>query len=157
MRIHLRCQTVLMALLAACLLPGCATRITAGELDARLTRESQTGTSRQAVQRVFPVHAQTKMEAWLVQWEAKSDPESSTASVQLANGFRLGERRRVDYVVGGPFPELSERLVLNGLLLNEGRALRGLRIVLVSPASPTPELRRAVSARRAQLEHRMLD
>ena len=146
-----------MALVATCLLAGCGTKMTARELDARLNRESQTVASRPAIRRVFPVHAQTKLEAWLVQSEAKTEPESSPLSLELADGFKIGQRRKVDYVVGGPFSELSDQLVLNGLLLNEGRALPGLRIVLVSPAAPTPELRRAASARRAQLEHRVLN
>jgi hypothetical protein len=157
MPIHRRNQTAIVALVAACLLAGCATKMTARELDARLNRESQTVASRQAIRRVFPVYAQTKMEAWLLRSEAKTEPESSLLSLQLADGFRIGQLRKVDYVVGGPFPELSDELVLNGLLLNEGRALPGLRIVLVSPAAPTSELRRAASARRAQLEHRVLD
>jgi hypothetical protein len=157
MQIHHRNQAAIVALLAACLLAGCGTKMSARELDARLNRESQTVASRQAIRRVFPVYAQTKMEAWILRSEAKTEPESSPLSLQLADGFRLGQRRKVDYVVGGPFPELSEQLVLNGLLLNEGRTLPGLHIVLVSPAAPTPELRRAASARRAQLEHRVLD
>jgi hypothetical protein len=130
--------------------------MTAQDLETRLSRESQTVPSRQAIRKVFPVHAQTKMEAWLVQLEAKSEPQSSALSIELADGFRLGRIRKIDYVVGGPFPELSDQLVLSGLLLNEDRALPGLRIILVSPAAPTPELRRAASARRVQLEHRMM-
>ncbi len=157
MRIHHRNQTAIVALLAGCLLAGCATKMTARELETRLNRESQTVASRQAIRRVFPVYAQTKMEAWILRWEAKTEPESSPPSLQLADGFRIGQLRKVDYVVGGPFPELSDQLVLNGLLLNEGRALPGLRIVLVSPAAPTSELRRAASARRVQLEHRVLN
>jgi hypothetical protein len=157
MRIHLRNPTAIVALLAACLLAGCATKMTARELDARLNRESEAVALRQAVRRVFPVFAQTKMEAWLLRSEAQTEPESSLLSLQLADGFRIGQLRKVDYVVGGPFPELSDQLVLNGLIMNEGRTLPGLRIVLVSPTAPTPELRRAASARHVQLEHRVLD
>ena len=123
MRIHHRNQTAIVALLAGCLLAGCATKMTARELETRLNRESQTVASRQAIRRVFPVYAQTKMEAWILRWEAKTEPESSPPSLQLADGFRIGQLRKVDYVVGGPFPELSDQLVLNGLLLNEGRAI----------------------------------
>ena len=157
MHIHRRNQAAIVALVAGCLLAGCGTKMTARELDARLNRESQAVASRQAIRRVFPVHAQTKMEAWILRSEAKAEPEASLLSLQLADGFKIGQRRKIDFVVGGPFPELSDQLVLNGLLLNEGRALPGLRIILVSPAVPTSELRRAASARRVQLEHRVLD
>jgi hypothetical protein len=157
MPIHHRHQAAVAALLAGCLLAGCATKMTARELDGRLNRESQAIASRQAIRRVFPVYAQTRMEALILRTEAKAEPESSPLSRQLADGFRLGQRRRVDYVVGGPFPDLSDRLVLNGLLLNKGRPLPGLRIVLVSPAAPTPELRQAASTMRVRLEHRELN
>jgi hypothetical protein len=154
---HHRHLAAIASLLAGCLLTGCGTKMTARELDGRLNRESQTVASRQAIRRVFPVHAQTKMEAWILRTEAKSSPEESPLSLALADGFRLGQRRRVDYFVGGPFPELLEQLVMNGLVLNEGRALPGLRIVLVSPAAPTPALRRAATAHRVRLEHRLLN
>ncbi|MEZ4282612.1 MAG: hypothetical protein R3F21_23690 [Myxococcota bacterium] len=147
----------LVGLLVLFLLAGCGTKLSAPELDARLARVSQTATPRQAIRRVFPIHAQTKMEAWVLQTEAKSTPESSPLSLELADGFRLGRLRRIDYTVGGPFPELSDRLVLNGLLLNESGALPGLRIILVSPAEPTAELRQAAKARRVRIEHRPLD
>jgi len=157
MRIDPLNQASIVALLVGSLLAGCATRMTVRELDGRLDRESRAVAPRQAIRRIVPVYAQTKMEAWVLRSEARSTPESSPLSLQLADGFRLGQRRRIDYVVGGPFPELSEQLVLNGLRLNEGRALPGLRIVLVSPVAPTPELRRVASASRVRLEHRVLD
>jgi hypothetical protein len=156
MRNPARHRAALSVLLAVSLLTGCWTKMKAPELDARLERESRSRATRQAIRRVFPIYAQTKMEAWILQSEAKTSPEASPLSRELADGFRLGQRRRVDYVVGGPFPALSDRLVLNGLMLNEGRALPGLRIVLVSPDAPTSELRRAASAKRARLEHRVL-
>ena len=157
MRIHRLNQAAIVAVLLSGLLAGCWTKMTAQELDGRLKHESETIDPRQAIRRVFPVYAQTKMEAWVLRSEAKSGPESSPLSRELADGFRLGQRRRVDYVVGGPFPELTERLVLNGLILNKGRTLPGLRIVLVSPAAPTPELQRAARASRVRVEHRVLD
>ena len=157
MRIRLRHPIALAALVALGLLAGCGTKMTARELDRRLDHESTTGASGQAIRRVFPIHAQTRMEAWILRSEARSDPKSSPLSLQLADGFRLGQRRKIDCFVGGPFAALSDQLVLNGLLLNEDHPLPGLRIVLVSPAAPTAELRRAAGARRVRLEHRPLD
>lgn len=150
-------RPVLLALVGALLLTGCATKMTEPELTGRLRRESQTVASRQVVRRVVPIYAQTKMEAWILRTEAKSSPDASPLSLTLSDGFRLGQRRRVDYVIGGPFPDLSERLILNGLQMNQGRALPGLRIIYVSPIPPTPALQRAASARRVRLEHRRLD
>ena len=157
MQMRNRSRALFVGLLVLSLLAGCATKLSAPELDSRLERVSRTIASRQAIRRVFPIHAQTKMEAWVLQTEAKSSPESSPLSLDLADGFRLGRLRKIDYVVGGSFPALSDRLVLNGLLLNEGGALPGLRIILVSPEAPTAELRRAAGARRVRLEHRALD
>lgn len=157
MRTRLRIPALFVGLLVLFLLAGCATKLSAPELDSRLERVSRTVAARQAIRRVVPVHAQTKMEAWVLRTEAKSSPEASPLSLELADGFRLGRIRRIDYIVGGPFPELSDRLVLNGLLLNESGALPGLRIILVSPAAPSAELRKAAQARRARLEHRTLD
>jgi hypothetical protein len=112
--------------------------------------------ARRAIRRVVPIYAQTPMEAWVVRAEAENAPESSSLSLQLADGFALGRIRPVDYIIGGPYPKLSDRLVLNGLRMNEGHALPGLRIVLVSSASPTPDLHRAAKAKRVRLEHRAL-
>ncbi len=157
MSIRPRTPALLFALLVSGLLAGCATKLSAPELGAHLDRVSRTVAPRQAIRRVFPVHAQTRMEAWVLQTEAKSSPESSPLSLELADGFRLGRLRRIDYVVGGPFPALSDRLVRNGLLLNEGGALPGLRIILVSADAPSAELRQVASARRVRIEHRALD
>lgn len=157
MSIRSRTSVVLIASLCAALLTGCVTKMTAKDLGGRLERESLTAGSRQAVRRIVPVHAQTKMEAWILRVEAKSSPEESPVSRALSTGFRLGERQRVDYFVGSPFPELLEQLVMNGLDMNEGRALPGLRIVLVSPEAPSPELRNAATAHRVRLEHRLLN
>ena len=125
------------------------------ELNASL-QAIQPAPARQAVRRVVPIYAQTPMEAWVLLEEAKSDPESSSLSLQLADGFVIGRIRPIDYVIGGPYPELTDRLVLNGLRMNEGHALPGLRIVLVSPAAPTPDLLAAARAKRVRVEHRVL-
>lgn len=157
MRIRHRARAAVLAAIATCLLAGCATNMSEGELGARLDRAGRTVASRQAVRRVVPVYAQTRMEAWVLRTEAKMDPESSPLSLQLADGFELGGLRTVDYVVGGPYPALSDQILLNALRMNEGRPLPGLRIVLVSPDAPSLDLRRAAKARRARLEHRALD
>ena len=75
---------------------------------------------------------------------------------ELRDGFALGRTRYVDYIVGGPHAKLSDQLIRNGLKLNEGQTLPGLRIVLVSPSAPTPDLVKAAKAQRVRLEHRPL-
>jgi hypothetical protein len=157
MRIHRLDRVAIVALLTTCILAGCTTNMTPRELGTRLDRASETVPARQATRRVVPIYATTPMEALILRSEAKNMAESSSLSVRLARGFAVGRTRKVDYIVGGPYPKLSDQLVLNGLNMNEDRALPGLRIVFVSPVEPTLELRQAAKARRARLEHRILE
>jgi hypothetical protein len=155
MGIRRRGHAAIVVVLATCLLAGCATRMSEQELNTSLNTIKPVP-ARRAIRRVVPIYAQTPMEAWVVRTEAKSTPESSSLSRQLASGFALGRIRQVDYIIGGPYPKLSDRLVLNGLKMNEGHELPGLRIVLVSSASPTRDLLQAAKAMRVRLEHRAL-
>lgn len=141
--------------LAAVLLAGCATRMTEQELRTTLGAIEPVP-ARRAVRRVVPVHAQTPMEAWALKEEAKYEPEESALSLELADGFKLGRVRQVDYVIGGPYPKLTDRLVLNGLKMNEGHALPGLRIFLVGLTSPSAELIEAAKAMHVRVAHRPL-
>jgi hypothetical protein len=153
---HHRTLAIAALSLACCALSGCVTKITEGDLRAQLQRVSTEVPKRSAIQAFVPVHAETWMEAWTYYGEARTSPDSSLLSLQLAKGFALGERRRVDYFVGGPYPELADRVVLNGLAMNKGRALPGLRIVLVSAEEPTVELVAAAKEKRVRLDHRPL-
>ena len=155
MGIHRHAHAAIVVLLATCLLAGCVTRMSEQELGTSLAAIKPIP-GRQAVRRVVPIYADTPMAAWALGEEAKNDPESSPLSLELAAGFALGRIRQVDYIVGGPYPKLSDRVVVNGLTMNEGRVMPGLRIVLVSPDAPTPDLLRAAKAKRVRLEHRPL-
>jgi hypothetical protein len=154
-----RCRQILAIATFAvlsCVLAGCVAPMTEVELRARLDRVKTETPKRRAVQAVVPVHAETRMEAWVFYAEARTDPGESPLSLQLAQGFARGERRKVDYFVGGPYPKLADQVILNGLEMNRGRSLRGLRIVLVSADEPTDGLLTAVRARQARLEHHAL-
>ena len=85
--------------------------------------------------------------------EARNDPKSSGHSRKLANGFKLGQRKYVDYFIGGPYADLAEQIVLNALTLNDGRRLRGLRVVLVTTEAPSEALRTTALSRSVKLEH----
>jgi hypothetical protein len=148
-------RTAIVVALAGTLLAGCATRMTEQELRTTLGAIEPTP-ARRAVRRIVPVHAQTPMEAWVLGEEARHEPGSSPLSQELADGFALGRIRQVDYVIGGPYPKLTDRIVLNGLKMNEGHALPGLRIFLVGLTSPSTELLDAAKARRVRVAHRPL-
>jgi hypothetical protein len=148
-----RALAIAAAALACFSLAGCVTKMTEVDLRAQLTRVGAEVPKRNAAKIVVPVHAATPMEAWVFYREARGTPEASQLSLQLAQGFARGQRRRVDYIVGGPYADLADQVVLNGLTKNKGRSLAGLRIVLVSEKEPTEELRTAAKACRARLEY----
>ena len=103
---------------------------------------------------VVPIHAESPMEAWTRLADAKGDPNAGE-SRQLARAFKGGATRRVTFVVGGPHGDLTERLVLNAFGINEGRALPGLTLVLVTPDPPSEELKSAATYARARFVHRV--
>jgi hypothetical protein len=59
-------------------------------------------------------------------------------------------------VVGGPYSELCDQVLLNALALRRDRPLRGLTLLFVAPDPPSPSVTAAASAASAQLYHRKL-
>lgn len=146
-RVLLSCL-LLIALVAA----GCVTAGTEQDVEARLQRAAAPLVAGRP-SRVYPIWADTKIVAFGLLTEAKGDP-SSPLSLRLSKSIALAAHRGMSVVVGGPYPELSDRVLQNALELNRDEPLRGLRLVLVSPSPPTPELARAASQAHATLYHR---
>ena len=65
----------------------------------------------------------------------------------------LLDQRRAQFVVGGFYPSLNERFVLDTLIEVREPRLPRLLIVYMSPDPPSEELREAVRARRARIVH----
>ena len=64
--------------------------------------------------------------------------------------------RRQALVIGGPYSELCDQVLLNALALRRDRPLRGLTLVFVAPEPPSASVTAAASAASARLFHRRL-
>ncbi len=133
---------------------SCISPLSESEVQAGLARAAASVPGISKGRRLVAIYAETRMEAWALLAEAKAEPEASALSRQLGHRFARGERYRIDYVVGGPYPALSDQIVRNALEFNKGRVLRGLRVVFVSSKEPSAELRSAALRAKTRLEHR---
>ena len=131
---------------------GCITPLTEADLEKDLDRAASSvpGLDRK---RVIPIYAETKMAAWALLADAKSDP-SSPMSYRLSRGLASAARRGFGVVVGGPYPALSDQVVRNALTLHRERSLGGLTLVYVSAKPPSDALREAAKHAQARLYHR---
>jgi hypothetical protein len=150
-----RAHAWLIALAAALLALGCVTPMTRDELQAKLAAAAASVPALGRKPQYFPIFAETKTEAWVLLADARSDPGSPLSS-QLSTHLATASSRRQALVVGGPYSELCDRVLLNALSLRRDRPLRGLTLVLVAPDPPSPSLTAAASAASARLYHRPL-
>ncbi len=153
---HLLCRRRLLAsLLYTVLAVGCASPVTEEELTSRLVEAAASAPDPRAARQIFPVHAATRVSAWTLLSEARSDPRSPL-SFQLGRRLASASARRMTFVVGGPYSDLCDQVVRNALSLNRDRPLRGLTVIFVAPEPPSEELRLAAAAVQARLQHRPL-
>ena len=131
---------------------GCITPLTEADLEKDLDRAASSVPAL-GRKRIIPIYAETKMAAWALLADAKSDP-SSQMSHRLSRGLASAARRGFGVVVGGPYPALSDQVVLNALTLNNEHPLGGMTIVFVSEKPPSEELRKAAKHADARLYHR---
>jgi hypothetical protein len=148
-------RCIARSLLCALLVVGCASPLTQAELASRLEEAAASAPDPRAPRQIFPVHAPTRVAAYALLSEAKSDPRSPLSS-QLGRRLAAASGRRGSVVVGGPYSDLCDQVVRNALAMNRARGLRGLTLIFVAPEPPSEELRVAVSATRAKLQHRPL-
>ncbi len=134
---------------------GCVTPMTRDELQGKLAAAASSLPAPGRKPQYFPIFAETKTEAWVLLADARSDPGSSLSS-QLSSHLATASSRRQVLVVGGPYSELCDQLLVNAFSLRRDRPLRGLTLVLVAPDPPSPSLRAAASAASARLYHRPL-
>lgn len=139
-------------LLAGLAAGGCATSVSETDVELQLT-ETARPFAGMGPQQVIPVYAESRMVAIGLLAEARSDSQSKL-SRGVALQLKRARQRKANAVVGGPYPDLSDRILANALKLNAKGQVRGLRIVFVSDEEPTPELLDAAQLSQARLHHR---
>ena len=103
----------------------------------------------------MPIHADSRMEAWARLGDARAQT-SDALSRALGQQLRATRTRRLTFVVGGPYPDLSDQVILNALEWNQGSVLPGLTLVYVSPEPPSAELSSKLDQKRARVVHQPL-
>jgi hypothetical protein len=131
---------------------GCVTRLTEADLEKDLDRAASSVPAL-GRKRIIPIYAETKMAAWALLADAKSDP-SSPMSYRVSRGLAAAARRGFGVVVGGPYPALSDQVLRNALTLHRERPLRGLKLLFVSAKPPSEALWKAAKHAGARLHHR---
>ena len=112
-------RRLLWCWLVLLLASGCVTPVSEADLERQLAQAAGSLT-RAGSRQVIPIHAETKFVAWSLLAEARSD-HASPLSVQLGHRIELAARRGMDIVVGGPYPELTDQLVVNALSQDRDR------------------------------------
>ena len=130
-------------------LAGCVVPLTDGEVGNHLRRVAGVGSDA----RVLVLNAASDMAAWVLVTEAHSNGPI-VPSRRLALGFANAARKRVRYVVGGPYPQLNDRALLDAFTICKESRLPGLEVVLVSPKPPSEELVATAEAYDAKLVYR---
>ena len=104
-------------------------------------------------QRIYPIYAETKLVAWAKLTEAEREPDSGP-SAQLAKRLKRAASRDQRVVVGGPYPELSDRILANALSANRDGSLEGLTIIFVSSTQPSAALSQEAQNTHTRIVHR---
>jgi hypothetical protein len=131
---------------------GCATSISESDLNRQLTKVAQPY-ARSGPQQMIPIYAESRMVAIGLLAEARND-SNSPLSRRVGHQLDRAHRRNAHAVVGGPYADLSDRILTNALNLNEDGQLRGLKVLFVSDAAPTPALLEAARLSQARIHHR---
>jgi hypothetical protein len=145
-------RSLLLALLLAPGLGSCVTALTQDEVEDRLQAAARpVATTRP--RRVIPIYAETSFVAKALLTEARVNAESPL-SVSVSRRMEIAAQRRLQVVVGGPYPDLTDQVVTNALRLQQERGLRGATLVFVSPERPSSQLLEAAKQAQARLYHR---
>ena len=129
--------------------------MTQDELQGKLAAAAASLPAPRRKPQFFPIFAETRTEAWILLADARSDP-ASPLSRQLSSHLSTATSRRQALVVGGPYSNLCDQVLLNALLSHRDRPLRGLTLLFVAPDPPSPAVTAAASAVSARLYHRPL-
>ena len=147
------CARVLLGLGLVAALLACAAPPGDEQIESALRRAAASVPTLAPDARVVTVNADSEMDAWTQVVESRAQGPSGLARM-LAQAFARAERAPVDYVVGGPYPQLNERIVLDAFGSVRVPRLPGLTLLFVSEKTPSDELRRSAGALGATLLHR---
>jgi len=142
-------------LVAAIALIGCASAPSDAELKSALRRAAASVPGFSSNARVVVVSADSEMDAWTRVAQATSEGPSGLSRV-LAQAFSKAENERVDFVVGGLYAQLNDRVLLDAFAGVRAPRLPGLRLLLVSPKQPSDALRGAARPFGVVVLHRPL-
>jgi hypothetical protein len=145
-------RSLLLALVLATGLCACVTALTEDQVEDRLQVAAKPVASARP-KRLIPIYAETSFVAKALLTEARVNPESPL-SVSVSRRIEIAAQRRLQVVVGGPYPDLTDQVVTNALRLQPEKGLRGATLVFVSPQRPSPQLQAAAKQAQARLYHR---
>ena len=132
---------------------ACASPPPEVDLEELLRHEAESVSELSPGYRVVALEADSKMDALSQVVRARADGPSEFSRF-LARAMEKGERKPAQFVIGGFYPSLNQRVLLDTLVEVRAPRLPGLLLVYVSPEPPSEELRKAVRARQARLIHR---
>lgn len=134
---------------------ACATPPSDANLEAELRRQGGQVPELGRAPRVVVLNAGSSMDAWGQVTASRADGPS-TRMQALGSQLAKADRRRVGVVMGGPFPQLNDRMVLDALAASGSRPLPGLVLLVVSPDPPHEDVRHEARRRGFKLVHRKL-
>lgn len=134
---------------------GCATPPSDARVEAELRRLGAEVRELGRAPRIVVLNAGSQMDAWGKISASQADGPS-TRMQALGSQLAKADRRRVGVVMGGPFPQLNDRMVLDALAASGTGPLPGLTLLLVSPEPPHEDVRLEARRRRIRLVHRAL-
>ena len=145
-------RSLLLPLVLVPWLGACVTALTEDEVEDRLEVAAKPVASVRP-RRVIPIYAETSFVAKALLTEARVNTESPL-SVSVSRRMEIAAQRRLQVVVGGPYPDLTDQVVTNALRLQQEKGLRGATLVFVSPQRPSAQLLEAAKQAQARLYHR---
>jgi hypothetical protein len=114
---------------------------TDAEVDATLRRIASTIPDLPDRLVVVVVNADGEEDAW-ARVAAARHGGPSNLSEALASSFADAHPSEDAYVLGGPYAQLNERVLVDALRIAPTRGLRGVTAIFVSPADASAELRK---------------
>jgi hypothetical protein len=118
---------------------ACASPPPEVDLEELLRHEAESVSELSPGYRVVALEADSKMDALSQVVRARADGPSEFSRF-LARAMEKGERKPAQFVIGGFYPSLNQRVLLDTLVEVRAPRLPGLLLVYVSPEPPSEEL-----------------